>query len=64
MGAGAGIGALGAGSEVGSPRQAHRGALTKLAVDKPGMGQAEHPGFQLRDISAHGARVSKCWGSH
>lgn len=44
MGAGAGIGALGAGSEVGSLCQAHRIVLAKLAGDEPGMVRAEHPG--------------------
>lgn len=66
-GAGVGIGAVGAGSEVRSPRQAHHGALASLAVDEPGMGRAEQPGLQqvsLRDISVHGVRGSKCWGSH
>lgn len=51
MGAGVRIGALGAGSEVGSPWQAHRGALTELAMAKLGRGWAEHPTASSRSRS-------------
>lgn len=67
VGAGAGRGALGTGSKVGCLSLAHRSALTKLTMDQPRTGRAEHPDLHqvpLRDVSVHGGRGSKCWDSH
>lgn len=43
--------ALGAGSEVGSLRQAHHRAITELAMDELGMGRAEQPSLWQVPIS-------------